>query len=82
MNVVKVYLKEVHEEKPYTTEWFKQFSDKEFVKVTATWISFGVEDKKTIVFNAELWKQIKRAGILFGVNNNLIIPRRREEKWK
>ena len=27
MNVVKVYLKEVHEEKPYTDEWFKQFSD-------------------------------------------------------
>ena len=49
MNVVKVYLKEVHEEKSYTTEWFKQFSDKEFVKVTATWISFGEEYKKTIV---------------------------------
>ena len=86
MNVVKVYLKEVHEEKPYTTEWL-QFSDKEFVKVTkefvkvtATWISFGVEDKKTIVFNAELWKQIKEQG--FWVTNNLIISRRREEKWK
>ena len=51
MNVVKVYLKEVHEEKPYTTEWFKQFSNKEFVKVTATWISFGVECKKTIVID-------------------------------
>lgn len=60
MNVVKVYLKEVHE------EWFKQFSDKEFVKVTATWISFGVEDKKTIVLNAELWKQIKEQGYYLG----------------
>ena len=53
MNVVKVYLKEVHEEKPYTTEWFKQFSDKEFVKVTATWISFGAECKKTILSELE-----------------------------
>ena len=73
MIVVKVYLKEVHEEKPYTTEWFKQFSDKEFVKVTATWISFGVEDKKTIVLNAELWKQIKEQG--FWVTNNLKLVR-------
>ena len=66
MNVVKVYLKEVHEEKSYTTEWFKQFSDKELVKVTATWISFGAEYKKTIVLNAEIWKQIKEHGYYFG----------------
>ena len=66
MNVVKVYLKEVHEEKHYTDEWFKQFSDKEFVKVTATWISFGVECKKTIVLNTKLWKQIKEQGYYLG----------------
>ena len=66
MNVVKVYLKEVHEEKPYTTEWFKQFSDKEFVKVTATWISCGVEYKKTIVLDTKLWKQIKEQGYYLG----------------
>ena len=63
---VKVYLKEVHEEKSYTTEWFKQFSDKEFVKVTATWISFGEEYKKTIVLNTKLWKQIKEQGYYLG----------------
>ena len=73
MNVVKVYLKEVHEEKPYTDEWFKQFSDKEFVKVTkefvkvtATWISFGVECKKTIVLNTKIWEQIKENGYYLG----------------
>ena len=66
MNVVKVYLKEVHEEKPYTTEWFKQFSGKEFVKVTATWISFGVEYKKTIVLDTKVWKRIKVQGYYLG----------------
>ena len=66
MNVVKVYLKEIYEEKPYTTEWFKQFSDKEFVKVTATWISFGVECKKTIVLDTKVWKQIKEQGYYLG----------------
>lgn len=69
MNVVEVYLKEVHEEKSYTKEWLKQFPNKEFVKVTkefvkvtATWINFGAEYKKTIVLNAEIWKQIKKQG--------------------
>ena len=66
MNVVKVYLKEVHEEKPYTTEWFKQFSDKEFGKVTATWISCGVECKKTIVLDTKVWEQIKEQGYYLG----------------
>ena len=36
MNVVKVYLKEIHEEKSYTNEWFEQFPEKEFIKVSAT----------------------------------------------
>ena len=66
MNVVKVYLKEIHEEKSYTNEWFEQFSDKEFIKVSATWISFGVESKKTIVLNAKLWEQIKEQGYYLG----------------
>ena len=66
MNVVKVYLKEIHEEKSYTDERFKQFSDKELIKVTATWISFGVECKKTIVLNAKLWEQIKEQGYYLG----------------
>ena len=66
MNVVKVYLKEVHEEKPYTNDWCKQFPEKEFVKVTATWISFGEEYKKTIVLNAKLWEQIKEQGYYLG----------------
>ena len=66
MNVVEVYLKEVHEEKSYTNDWRKQFPEKEFVKVTATWISFGVECKKTIVLNAKLWEQIKEQGYYLG----------------
>ena len=66
MNVVKVYLKEVHEEKSYTNDWCKQFPGKEFVKVTATWISFGEEYKKTIVLNTKLWKQIKEQGYYLG----------------
>ena len=66
MNVVEVYLKEVHEEKSYTNDWCKHFPEKEFVKVTATWISFGVECKKTIVLNAKLWEQIKEQGYYLG----------------
>ena len=66
MNVVEVYLKEIHEEKSYTNDWCKQFPEKEFVKVTATWISFGVECKKTIVLNAKLWEQIKEQGYYLG----------------
>ena len=66
MNLVEVYLKEVHEEKPYINEAFKQFSDKEFIEVTAPWVSFGVEYKKTIVLSAEQWKQIKKQGYYLG----------------
>ena len=66
MNVVEVYLKEVHEEKSYINDWCKQFPEKEFVKVTATWISFGKEYKKTIVLNAKLWEQIKEQGYYLG----------------
>ena len=66
MNLVKVYLKEVHEEKPYTNESLKQFSDKDFTKVTATWVSFGVEYKKTLVLRTEQWEQIKKQGYYLG----------------
>lgn len=66
MNVVEVYLKEIHEEKPYISECINQFSDKEFVKVTATWISYGVEYKNTTVFNTKIWKQIKEQGYYLG----------------
>ena len=66
MNLVKVYLKEVHGEKPYINEMFKQFSDKEFTEVTATWISWGVEDKKTLVLRTEQWEQIKKQGYYLG----------------
>lgn len=66
MNLVKVYLKEVHEETPYTNDWYKQFSDKDFTKVTATWVSFGVEYKKTLVLRTEQWKQIKKQGYYLG----------------
>lgn len=66
MNLVKVYLKEVHEEKPYTNEMFKQFSDKEFTEVMATWISWGVEYKKPLVLRTEQWKQIKKQGYYLG----------------
>ena len=63
MNLVEVYLKEVHEEKPYTNE---EFSDKDFTKVTATWVSFGVEYKKTLVLRTEQWEQIKKQGYYLG----------------
>lgn len=66
MNLVKVYLKEVHEEKPYTDGRLRQFSDKDFTKVTATWVSFGVEYKKTLVLRTEQWKQIKKQGYYLG----------------
>ena len=66
MNLVKVYLKEVCEEKPYTDERLKQFSDKDFTKVTATWVSFGVEYKKTLVLRTEKWKEIKKQGYYVG----------------
>lgn len=66
MNIVKVYLKEVYEEKPYTDERLKQFSDKDFTKVTATWVSFGIEYKKTLVLRTEQWKQIKKQGYYLG----------------
>ena len=66
MNLVEVYLKEVHEEKPYTDERLIQFSDKDFTKVTATWVSFGVEYKKTLVLRTEQWKQIKKQGYYLG----------------
>ena len=66
MNLVKVYLKEVHEEKPYTDERLKQFSDKDFTKVTATWVSWGVEYKKTLVLRTEQWEQIKKQGYYLG----------------
>ena len=66
MNLVKVYLKEGHEEKPYTDERLKQFSDKDFTKVTATWVSFGGEYKKTLVLRTEQWEQIKKQGYYLG----------------
>lgn len=66
MNLVKVYLKEVHEEKSYTNESLKQFSDKDFIEVTPTWISWGVEDKKTLVLRTEQWEQIKKQGYYLG----------------
>lgn len=63
MNLVEVYLKEVHEEKPYIIE---EFSDTDFIEVTATWVSWGGEDKKTKVFSTEQWKQIKKQGYYLG----------------
>ena len=63
MNLVEVYLKEVHEEKPYIIE---EFSDTDFIEVTATWVSFGVEYKKTLVLRTEQWKQIKKQGYYLG----------------
>lgn len=73
MNLLEIYLKEIHEEKPYNPEWCRKFPNKEFVKVTATWINFGAEYKKTIVLNTKCWKQIKEQGYYLEVTNNLKI---------
>lgn len=66
MNLVEVCLKEIHEEKPYHSEWCKTFPNREFVEVTATWNSYGHTFKETDVYNTKKWNEIKEKGYYLG----------------
>lgn len=66
MNVLEIYLKEIHEEKPYITDWCKKFPDREFIKVTATWICYGRVFTQTSVYTTEQWEDIKERGYYLG----------------
>lgn len=66
MNLVEVYLKEIHEVKPYHSEWCKEFPDREFVEVTATWNSYGHIFKRNDVYNTKMWNEIKEKGYYLG----------------
>ena len=48
MNLLEIYLKEIHEEKPYNSEWCRKFPDREFVEVTATWECYGKVYKRRL----------------------------------
>lgn len=66
MNTVEVYLIEVHSEEPYNSGWCKEFPDREFVEVTATWNSYGHVYDSTQVYNTKMWNEIKEAGYYLG----------------
>lgn len=66
MNLLEIYLKEIHEEKPYDAEWCNEFPDRKFVEVTATWECYGRVYKETDVYNTKMWNEIKEKGYRMG----------------
>ena len=66
MNLLEIYLKEIHEEKPYDAEWCKKFPNVKFVEVTATWECYGRVYKETDVYNTDRWEEIKEKGYRMG----------------
>ena len=66
MNLLEIYLKEIHEEKPYNSEWCRKFPEQEFVEVTATWDCYGKVYKQTNVYNTKIWREIKESGYYMG----------------
>ena len=66
MNLVEVYLEEVHKVTPSHEEWCDEFPNLKFVKVEATWGSYGRSFKREDIYNSEIWEEIKKVGYYLG----------------
>lgn len=66
MNVVEIYLKEIHSVDPYDEEWGKEFPDRKFVEVDATWNSYGHVYRQTDIYNTKMWNEIVDRGYYLG----------------
>ena len=65
MNLLEVYIVEIHSEKPYTEGWTKKF-DKEFVEVDVTTNCYGSVKRNTTIWTTEELKKYKEDGYYMG----------------
>lgn len=66
MNLLEVYIEEVHSVTPYTADWTDRFPDRKFVQVDVTTNCYGREKRDTYVWNTKEWEEIKQKGYYMG----------------
>jgi hypothetical protein len=66
MNLLEVYLEEIHSVEPYTAEWVKEFPDREFVEVDVTTNSYGSIRRSKHVWTTTEFEKYKEQGYYMG----------------
>jgi hypothetical protein len=62
MNLLENYIKEIHSIAPYTVDWTKEFSDRQFVEVNLTSVCYGRIETRSHVWTTDEWEKIKEQG--------------------
>lgn len=61
MNILEHYIAEVHNVKPYTEEWTKDYP-KQFVKVDVTGDCYGTKKRFERIWTTDEWREILNKG--------------------
>jgi hypothetical protein len=66
MNMLEIYIEEVHSEKPYIAEWTKEFPEREFVLVEVSTNCYGSKKRETHIWSTKEWAKYQEQGYYMG----------------
>lgn len=66
MNLLEVYLEEIHSVEPYTEDWTSEFPDREFISVDVTTNCYGSKRRSVHVWTTKEFEEYKEQGYYWG----------------